>query len=160
MCDWKPAAAGDTMQWAGLDVHVEVPKGGTRKAKDASWEVKDMPAHYGYFKNTKGADGDAVDVYLGGHPNTDVAWVIDQAHASTGKFDEHKVMAGFPTREAALRAYDQSFSDGKAKERVRDITPIHVADLKAWLRHGRTKAPFSGQRVDKARDENARGFFA
>lgn len=146
------------MKWAGLDVHVEVPKGGTRKAKDGSWEVRDMPAHYGYFKGTKGSDGEEVDVYLGEHLNDDVAWVVDQVNADTGKFDEHKVMAGFPSREDAVKAYGRGFSDGKGADRMGHITPVHVADLKSWVKSRGAKTPFHEQRAASAKSENVRGF--
>jgi hypothetical protein len=143
-----------------LDIHVEVPKGGTRKAKDGSWSVTNMPAHYGYFKGTKGADGEQVDVYLGGHSNDDVAWIVDQVDAKTGRFDEHKIMAGFPSRDAAVKAYDKAFGDGNGPARMGSITPIHVSEFKSWVKGRDTKTPFAKQRAAVAKGENVRGFAA
>ncbi|AZB55026.1 hypothetical protein EBL89_06760 [Cereibacter sphaeroides] len=51
----------------GTDLSIETPKGATRsgKAPDGSeWSVE-MPAHYGYFKGSIGADKDHVDFYMG-----------------------------------------------------------------------------------------------
>ncbi len=141
-----------------MSVHVEVPRGGTRKAKDGSWTVPNMPSHYGHFNGTKGADGEEVDVYLGGHPNETVAWVIDQVDAKTKEFDEHKVMAGFASRDEAVKAYGRSFSDGKGAQRMGHITPVHVADLKPWVKGRNAKHPFVNQRAASARSENVQGF--
>lgn len=141
-----------------MDIHIEVPRGGTRKAKDGSWTVTNMPSHYGYFADTRGADGEEVDVYLGGHPNESVAWVIDQVDARTGDFDEHKVMAGFASRDEAVKAYGRSFSDSKGPQRLGHITPVHVDDLKAWVKGRSAKRPFADQRAASARAENVKGF--
>lgn len=146
------------MRWAGLPFTVETPKGGTRRAADGSWVVHDMPAHYGYIRGTEGADGEQVDMYLGGHPQADVVWIVDQVDAKTGEFDEHKVLAGFPSREAAVHAYDRSFSDGKGPQRRGAVTPMHVLRFKTWLRERDTTVPLAKQRLAEARRENMRGF--
>ncbi len=39
-------------------IALEVDKGSARVAKDGSWSVPDMPAHYGHLGNARGADGD------------------------------------------------------------------------------------------------------
>lgn len=146
------------MRWAGMEISVETPKGGTRRAKDGSWTVQHMPAHYGYIRGTEGADGDHVDIYLGDHPQADVVWVIDQVDAKTGEFDEHKVMAGFPNRAAAVDAYNRGFSDGRGPDRMGAMTPMHVARFKTWVRERNTMVPLAHRRMMEARDENRRGF--
>lgn len=146
------------LRWQGLEVSVETPRGGTRRAADGSWEVRDMPAHYGYIRGTEGADGDHVDIYLGAEELSPVVWVVDQVHADTGDFDEHKVMAGFPSRAAAVSAYDRGFSDGKGPARRGAITPMSVSRFKHWVRERDTTVPLAQQRLAEARRENTQGF--
>src|SRR5579864_6778398 len=67
----------------GMDLSIETPKGAKRsgKGKDGKpWSVT-MPAHYGYIRGTKGADGDHVDTYLGPHPGNPNVHVVDQVDA-------------------------------------------------------------------------------
>ena len=121
--------------WNGMNLTIENAKGSERSGTDQdgeTWSVT-MPAHYGYFKMTEGADGEHVDFYMGEAPDADYVMWIDQADANTGKFDEHKIMVGFPSRGAALAAYRGAFNDGRADERIGGIFEGTVAQLKAWL---------------------------
>lgn len=129
----------------GLDIAIETPRGGVRSGTDQngkSWSV-DMPAHYGYIKRTEGADGDHVDVYLGPQPESDQVYVIDQIDHNTGKFDEHKVMIGYPSSGQAQADYRKAFSDGRGILRIGAITPMTMADFKAWTKDGNTKKPLA-----------------
>lgn len=123
-------------RWNGLNLSIENEKGSTRSKKTpdgkTEWSVT-MPAHYGYFRQTKGADGDHVDFYMGDAEGSDYVMWIDQADADTGKFDEHKIMIGFTARGAALEAYRAGFSDGRANDRIGNFFEGDVAQLKAWL---------------------------
>jgi len=125
----------------GLDIAIENAKGSTRSGTGPggkTWSVT-MPAHYGYVKRTEGADGDQVDVYIGQTPEADRVWVVDQIDAETKKFDEHKVMVGFPDQDAALEAYDAAFSDGRGPARRGAVTPLPVEAFKQWLTKGSKK---------------------
>ncbi|MEM9264486.1 MAG: hypothetical protein AAGA46_03085, partial [Cyanobacteria bacterium P01_F01_bin.13] len=62
-----------------------------------------LPAGYGHFRKTRGADGMAVDVYVGGDLNSDKIFVIDQL--IDGEFDEEKMVIGVSTMEAAIAIY-------------------------------------------------------
>lgn len=135
----------------GLNIAIENPAGSERKGKDKNgdeWSVK-MPVHYGYIKRTEGADGDHVDAFVGPDGHSKHVHVIDQHHAETGKFDEHKVMMGFSHGGAALHAYQQSFSDGKGHQRIGCVTPMHVDEFKSWLRDGNTKKALANQKVQR-----------
>ncbi len=104
----------------GLDITIENPKGSERSGvgKDGKrWSVK-MPAAYGYVKGTLGKDGDHVDVYLGPDHASGKVFVVDQVNAESGKFDEHKAMLSYPSKDAALADYRKAFSDGKAITRL------------------------------------------
>ena len=124
------------VSFSGLPVTIENPKGSKRSGTDQngqSWEVE-MPVHYGYLKGTEGADGDHFDVFIGENPDSDKVYVVDQIDADTQKFDEHKGMMGFNDIQAAMDAYDQSFSDGKAEYRVGGVTVMTMAEFKEWLK--------------------------
>ena len=130
------------LKYQGHDIAIETAKGQERTGVDSdgeTWRVQ-MPANYGYIKRTEGADGDHVDVYLG-PVETDQVFVVDQIDADTGKFDEHKVMMGFPDEAAALATYDAAFSDGKGPQRRQSVTPMSQQEFKTWLKDGNQKKP-------------------
>lgn len=135
----------DHIRFQGLDISIENKKGSTRSGVDKggkTWSVT-MPAAYGYFKRTEGKDGDHVDCYIGPDQNSDRVFVVDQIDAASGKFDEHKVMLGYPSKADALTDYRKAFSDGKADDRIGGVASMSVEGLKTWLRSGNTKAPLS-----------------
>lgn len=124
----------------GIDIAIENPKGSTRTGSDASgreWRVK-MPASYGRIKRSEGQDGEQVDVYVGDQPTASTVFVIDQVDADTKTADEHKVMLGFESEEAARATYEKAFSDGRGPERIGAVTPMSVEQLKEWLKSDTT----------------------
>ncbi len=129
----------------GLDISIENPKGSERSGVDPNgekWSVS-MPAHYGYVKRTEGADGDHVDVYIGDNPESENVFVVDQNDADTGKFDEHKVVLGTNSLEDARALYSGGFSDGRAEDRIGNITEMSVDDFKSWLKDGDQSKPLA-----------------
>ena len=97
----------------GLEISVETEKGAQRTGKDkdgGEWSVT-MPAHYGYIKGTRGADKDHLDIFLGPKPDNGQFYVVNQNQTDSDKFDEHKVMLGYDSPEAAQADYLLSFSD-------------------------------------------------
>ncbi|MGH6792669.1 MAG: zeta toxin family protein, partial [Methyloceanibacter sp.] len=124
------------LAWNGLNISIETPKGGTRRAKDGSWEVPDMPAAYGYIKGTEGTDGDQLDIFIGDNPESLTIYGLEQQNPDTGKFDEHKLLGGFNSEEEARAAYVGSFSDGKGESRIRNITPYTIGQVKTLRAQG------------------------
>ena len=128
------------VEWNGLGYSMETPIGGTRTSKEQDadgkpkWTAK-LPdgVSYGFFQNTEGADGEGVDVFMGPNPESDTVWVIDQQHVNSQAFDEHKIMAGFDSRVEAVKAYKASFSDHKGWARIKGVTEMTIAKLKASL---------------------------
>lgn len=122
----------------GLPIAIENRKGDIRRNKPGSkpeWEVE-MPVAYGYFKKSEGYDGDEVDVFVGDHPESDKAFVVNQQDLKTKKFDEHKVMLGFQNGMEARQAYVKSFSDGRGGDRIQSFAPITIEQLKKSLADG------------------------
>lgn len=122
--------------WNGLDISIETPKGAMRRGTGADgqpWEAE-SPAHYGYIRRTEGGDGEQVDVYMGPQPDSKRIFVVDQIDPATGQFDEHKVVLGTGSFDAAMDIYEESFSDGSAKTRARSITEMSLDEFRKWLR--------------------------
>lgn len=96
----------------GLDISIENPKGSYRMGKDKNgkeWKTL-MHYDYGYFKDTLGKDGDAIDVFIGPTLDSDKIFAIYQK--INGKFDETKVMLGFKSEEQAKKAYLSCYEKG------------------------------------------------
>lgn len=133
------------LTWNGLNITIENPKGSTRSGVGPTgkpWSVV-MPATYGYIKRSLGADDDHVDLYIGPNPLSQQVWIIDQVDARTGRFDEHKVLAGFDTKDDALATYRKAFSDGKAEDRIGGVTKMGVGQFKRWLLRSDTTQPLT-----------------
>ena len=128
----------------GMGISIENPQGSIRKGKDkngSEWE-RTMRNHYGYFRNTRGngKDGDAVDVFIGPHPEDfDKVYVVDQK--VDGEFDESKVMLGFYSKDEARDAYRANYSsDWKG---LWKITGVSLKTFKRWLyRDHKQRKPF------------------
>lgn len=119
---------------AGLRITIENPAGSHRRPE---WPA--LASHYGYIRNTTGADGDHVDVFV--RPGIDPEYqgpvfVVDQL-TQAGDFDEHKVMLGWPTAEAAEAAYLENFTPGWV---AGPLTEFTLDGFKAWLK-GDTTGP-------------------
>lgn len=124
-------SSASTLAWhTGLYMVIENPAGSVRRGKD--WESV-MPVDYGYIRAHTGADGDQLDAYLGPDPSSPYVFVIDQLSLSPAHFDEHKVMLGFDSQDAALAAYIKSWSDGSGPARIGAVTSMSVDQFKAWI---------------------------
>jgi len=128
----------------GLDIAIENPRGSTRRgtAPDGTEWESTMAHHYGDIKRTEAADGDNVDVFIGDNPASDRVFVIDQVNES-GAFDEHKVMLGFDSAEAAQQGYLANYEDGW--QGLGGLTETSVEQFKSWLKEGDTRQPFAAE---------------
>jgi hypothetical protein len=134
------------VEWNGFQIDVETEQGEERvgvSPDGIAWSAV-APAPYGEIKNTKGADGDPIDIVLGPNPKG-ATFVVDQIDPKTGKFDEHKVYAGFDSEQQAQQTYEASFSDGSGKTRIGAVNPVSVAQLRQWAANRKTDKPFSYQ---------------
>ena len=124
-----------------FNIAIENPAGSTRTGPGWSTIMQD---HYGYIKQTRGADGDQVDVYVRkGTPadHNGPVFVVDQYDPKTDKFDEHKAMIGYRFLGAAVKAYDAHFNDGSGPKRRRGILKMSAAEFNVWVRSGQAKKP-------------------
>ncbi len=121
---------------AGLDISVENPAGSERAGVDPDGKAwrNTLAHHYGYIRRSEGADGDHVDVFV--NPGTPedyegTVFVVDQSDPKTGRFDEHKVMMGFPSAKAAQEAYQANYAKGW--KGLRAVQPMSMEQFKAWV---------------------------
>ncbi len=124
----------------GLPVSVENRRGSVRR-----WEHPDgrpgktkMVVPYGYVRGTVGADGDALDCYVGPDGESDLVFVVNQvAPHENYAFDEHKILFGFLTLEAARNAY-LAHADPAM---LGSMTEMSVDDFKLWVSSGKLRRP-------------------
>lgn len=125
----------------GLKIAIENPRFSLREGKDANGKAWSnlMQATYGHFEKFIGNDGDGVDVFIGEWPESTLAFVINQNVA--GKFDEHKVMLGFTSKQRAIIAYNNSYDKGW--NGLQSIVQITIEQLRWWLQYGNKKLPIN-----------------
>lgn len=135
------------VNWRGLTLSIENAKGSIRRKVTpdgkTEWQVT-MPAHYGRILGTTGADGDHIDFYMGGSPESERVFVVDQKDADTGKFDEIKVILGAKTPKEALNIYFKGFSDGRGKDRAEAISETNIDGIKQFLQSRDATGSFAG----------------
>lgn len=132
----------------GLDIAIENPEGSERTgvSPDGKKWSTTMVGHYGYFKRTEGKDGDQVDVFVkpGERKEDHNAYVVDQVDPETRKFDEHKVMLGYPSLEKAKEGYLANYEKGW--QGLGNITEVPIDELKAWMEGGKRTEPYKKDR--------------
>lgn len=131
----------------GMPIKLENPKGTTRRGYKDGKEIwsRVMKADYGYFKNTKAIDGDAVDCFIGPNLESQLVVAVDQYKGDA--FDETKFVLGCDTQEEGEKLYLAHYpKDWK----LGPVSTCTVQQLKAWLKGGNTKKPFNGQMIKAA----------
>lgn len=114
----------------GLDISIEVARGGTRrkKNKDGKEWSREMHAHYGRILRTEAADGDHLDCYIGDHPQSELVVVVEQLKQN-GRHDEYKIMLGCTSVAEAKKLYLAHYPKGWKFGQVR---PMTVPQFKEW----------------------------
>lgn len=135
------------LSFGGYDFTVETPKGTTRSGKDEQGKPWSVTMHdtYGYILGKIGVDGDHIDMFIN---DADLdsfdgnVYVVDQVNPETGEFDEHKVMYGYPSEEAATEAYLANYS--KDWKGLGKVTAVPKATFDKWLESSDRKTkPFA-----------------
>lgn len=125
---------------SGMNISIENPIGSVRSGVDAdgtAWQTT-MTAHYGYFDDTQGADGDELDVFIKNdvpHDYDGKIFVISQ-NDHRGNFDEHKVVIGVVSKVEAVALYrahyDENFNGAGT------VVEYTIEDFKARIYGGKT----------------------
>lgn len=136
------------MSFGGYYYTVETPKGVTRSGKDEQGKPWSVTMHdtYGYILGKIGVDGDHIDMFINDAADLDTfdgnVYVVDQVNPETGEFDEHKVMYGYPSEEAATEAYLANYSKGW--KGLGKVTAVPKATFDKWLESSDRKTkPFA-----------------
>lgn len=136
------------LSFGGYDYTVETPKGVTRSGKDEQGKPWSVTMHdtYGYILGKIGVDGDHIDMFINDAADLDTfdgnVYVVDQVNPETGEFDEHKVMYGYPSEEAATEAYLANYSKGW--KGLGKVTSVPKAIFDKWLESSDRKTkPFA-----------------
>ena len=136
------------LSFGGYDFTVETPKGTTRSGKDEQGKPWSVTMHdtYGYILGKIGVDGDHIDMFINDAADLDSfdgnVYVVDQVNPETGEFDEHKVMYGYPSEEAATEAYLANYS--KDWNGLGKVTSVPKATFDKWLESSDRKTkPFA-----------------
>lgn len=131
------------IQIAGLNIAIENPIGSVRRGVDQdgqAWETK-MSAHYGYIEDTMGADGDELDIFIAPDIEQDYqgrVFIINQIDRA-GRFDEHKVILGVPSKARAIALYQAHYDE--QFNSIGSIVEMSLEDFKAKI-YGGTMALF------------------
>ena len=136
------------LSFGGYDYTVETPKGVTRSGKDEQGKPWSVTMHdtYGYILGKIGVDGDHIDMFINDAADLDTfdgnVYVVDQVNPETGEFDEHKVMYGYPSEEAATESYLANYSKGW--KGLGKVTSVPKATFDKWLESSDRKTkPFA-----------------
>lgn len=101
-----------SLVYQGIPLDIEHLKGETRSGVSPdgiAWSVR-MPAAYGEVRGTVGADGDAVDVYVGPERFAPLVYVIQAKYPRSRAFDETKSMLGFATQQDAVDKFRAAYN--------------------------------------------------
>lgn len=118
--------------YQGLKIHAEQLRGDTRHGETFHQR---MTVPYGYIKSTEGADGDAVDVFLGPLSNAQYVYVIHTRNRS-GSYDEDKVMLGFENALSAQQTFLENYDNPYFFE---SMEKFDISEFKGKLRTLRGK---------------------
>ena len=136
------------LSFGGYDFTVETPKGVTRSGKDEQGKPWSVTMHdtYGYILGKIGVDGDHIDMFINDAADLDTfdgnVYVVDQVNPETGEFDEHKVIYGYPSEEAATKAYLANYSKGW--KGLGKVTAVPKDTFDKWLESSDRKTkPFA-----------------
>lgn len=120
----------------GLTIAIENPKGSVRSGTSKSgkkWS-QTMAWDYGYAKKVDAVDGDKLDIFIGPDPEKGKIFVVDQVLA--GKYDESKVMLGFPDEASACEGYLANYEKGW--KGLGSITEMSDSKFSTWITGGQT----------------------
>lgn len=131
----KSLEIADHLEFQGLPISIENKVGSERHWKDGQGGTgtTKMLFAYGFIDGTLGADGDALDCFIGPDANAEMAFVIEQQNPQNGIYDEMKVMLGFSNEDDARDAYDAHYT--RPDFRV-NINPMDMGAFKRWLSAG------------------------
>lgn len=134
----------DEFDFQDLHIMIETDKDSIRKGVNEDgtpWETH-MKYPYGYISNTKAADDEHVDCYVGDNRESTKVFIVHQVFPDTGKYDEDKVMLGFNTEDEAKQAYLDHYDDPKF---FGSMTEMNMEEFKESLKKNKGKKLSEGK---------------
>ena len=135
-----------TVRFRKMVIDIENLDGSTREGKDPNgkpWKTEFRGVHYGEIRDSRGTDGDPLDVYIKNPPddNANKAYIVHQNHPRThpskgGQYDEDKVVLGVSSAEEAKELYLRHYN---RKDFFRSITEMAIEPFKRYI-FGENKA--------------------
>jgi len=123
----------------GLNIVTENEEGTYRQGP--TWRAL-MPADYGYIFGADGNDGDWLDCFVGPNINSKKVFVIAQNKVGSKDFDEHKVMFGYDSQDAAVNDYVRSFDPPDMGMRIlRGVDAMSMEQFKKMMVKGEFMEP-------------------
>jgi hypothetical protein len=119
------------MNFQGLPIRVEYPRGSKRPWKDDSGQTQytTFQNPYGEIPGTTGVDGDPVDVYVGPNKKSDRVFVVKQMkRGDWKKFDEEKMILGCSTAEEARDLYLAHYNDARFCGGIKELSMTEFKD--------------------------------
>lgn len=121
----KEVELGYKTEFNGIIIHVENAAGTHRIGRDkngAEWRTQ-MLYDYGFIPKIDGKDGDALDVYVGSDKKAKNVYIVEQRNPyKNHKYDEDKVMLGFPSAEEAKSAYLSHYNRSDFFGKIKEMT--------------------------------------
>jgi hypothetical protein len=127
------------LTYQGLSIAVENKKGSVRSGvspEGKAWHTK-LTCPYGYFVGSEGADGDAVDVFVGTDEKAPNVFVVHQ-RKEDGSYDEDKCIVGVGSKEEAKKLYLSNYNTDKF------LGPINMVPMERFK-----KLIVSGKKLTK-----------
>lgn len=126
-------------EYAGFPVVVEFRAGESRNVGSSDGAI--MQADYGYLINTKGYDGDSIDVFMGPNEKAENAYVIAVGDQTSGDFVQHKVFLGFDNAQQVEFVFHSFYGDGNGSDRLISGNQMSISEFKTWLQQFRYSEP-------------------
>lgn len=134
------------MDFAGMPVKIESPQGSVRSGTSETGQKwsRAMGRDYGYIDGTRSKDGEGVDVFLAGRPDTGHVYVINQKNPD-GSFDETKSVLGAMSKEEAKAIYMSHYP--KDWKGFGSIVDMPTQEFRKWansaapMREARERVP-------------------
>ena len=131
--------SGIITEYAGFPVVVEFHKGESRDVGSSDGAI--MLADYGYLIDTKGYDGDSLDVFLGPNQLADKVYVLAVKDGDSDEFVQHKVFLGFDDSRSVELVFHSFYGDGRGTDRLMSGNEMTKSEFKTWLQHYRYSEP-------------------
>lgn len=118
----------------GLELSITHPVGSVRRgtSPDGKKWARVVRHHYGYINRTTAEDGEHLDVWVGPHPDAQLAFTFDLLKPS-GDHDETKAVVGVRNLREANKVISDNYPDGWLEDRVGEVRGYFMPEFKKWL---------------------------